>query len=480
MIDILLNKYNMMPAAVRASFWFTVSSVLLKGISFITLPIFSRILSPEEYGTIYVYSTWVSIIVVFSTLSLWCGVFKVSIARFHGNKSRIVAAYQGLALTATVIIGMFFIFFMHSAADMFDIPDILVIIIFVEILTLIPWNMWMVSEQFDYKYRAIVILTLVNGVLIPLFSYIGIMLFPENKAEAKIIGGLIPQIIESLIIGGMNFFKGGIFYDKALWKFGFTFNVVLIPHYLSGLILNQSDRIMIKKMCGGTDVGLYGMAYTFAMLITLFSNAIESSFTPHIYKSLAREDVEKLPRQSNIIILTLACVMAIMICFIPDVFTLVLPEEYYEAIWVFPPVITGILFMFMYSMFGAVEFYYKENKFVTIASCLGAVLNIALNYIFIDIFGYIAAAYTTLGCYILFAVGHYIFMNIVLKKNSCNYKLYDVHFIGIISVLLVLFSLVMEVLYINNYARWGMIGVLSVVLYSIKDNLIFGIKQMKQ
>lgn len=477
----ITEKYCKMPNAVRASLWFAVSNVLIRGISFITLPIFSRLLLPEEYGVIYVYQTWVGIISIFTTLGLWGGVFKVAIVNFDVSKYKVVSAFQGLSTFVTVVIGTICLsLFRNDMARLLDISDILVVVLFIDILSMVPVIMWKVSEQFDYKYHAVVSLTLVTAIFVPLFSYIGILLFPGNKAEAKIIGGLLPQVIVAAFIFVKNIIRGKVFFDKILWKFGFSFNVVLIPHYLSTLVLGQSDRIMINKICGSADAGLYGMAYTFATLITLISNAIETSLTPHVYKAIKNNDTVKIPQQINGIVFILACLMALMVCFIPDVFMFVLPVTYYDAIWVFPPVITGTFFIFLYSIFGAVEFYYKENKFVTIASCIGAVLNVVLNYYFINIFGYIAAAYTTLICYILFALAHYTFMNVVLKKNRCNYSLFDTRFLMIISSLLVVFSLSMEVLYSNSYARWIAVIMLLILLCNNKEKLNIVMEKIKQ
>ena len=152
---------------VKAAFWFAISNVFVKGISFITLPIFSRILLPEEYGVIYVYQTWAGIISIITTLGLWGGVFKVSIARYHGEKQRIVAAYQGLATTITVIVGIAFFLFREYLDDLLGISSVLVVVMFVEILSQIPLNMWIVSEQFDYRYKNVIFLTIINSILLP-------------------------------------------------------------------------------------------------------------------------------------------------------------------------------------------------------------------------------------------------------------------------------------------------------------------------
>ena len=71
----IITKYKNLPEAVKASLWFTICSILQKGISFITVPIFTRMLSTEEYGVISLFGAWQNIITIFATLNLSYQIF---------------------------------------------------------------------------------------------------------------------------------------------------------------------------------------------------------------------------------------------------------------------------------------------------------------------------------------------------------------------------------------------------------------------
>ena len=103
--------------------------------------------------------------------------------------------------------------------------------------------------------------------------------------------------------------------------------------------------------------------------------------------------------------------------------------------------------MFLYPIFGNIEFYFEANHFVMWASIGGAIMNIFLNFIFIKHFGYIAAGYTTLFCYILFALGHYIFMRRVLYQNLSGIQIYDSRYIFFFSFLLLILMLLIVIIY---------------------------------
>lgn len=63
---------------------------------------------------------------------------------------------------------------------------------------------------------------------------------------------------------------------------------------------------------------------------------------------------------------------------------------------------------------------YKKTKYIMVASIIGAVLNVILNFALIPVFGYLAAGYTTLFCYLLFALFHGVFMLKIAQEQKNN------------------------------------------------------------
>ena len=101
-----------------------------------------------------------------------------------------------------------------------------------------------------------------------------------------------------------------------------------------------------------------------------------------------------------------------------------------------------------------------------IASCIGAVTNILLNFIFIRRYGFVAAAYTSLVCYILFSVMHYVFSKKVLKENHINIEqLYDMRGVSIISIELLVFMVIFTVMYDLIVIRYTVILIIVCVVF---------------
>ena len=113
---------------------------------------------------------------------------------------------------------------------------------------------------------------------------------------------------------------------------------------------------------------------------------------------------------------------------------------------------------------------------------MGAILNIILNAIFMPIGGYLAAGYTTLMCYIVFALAHYIFMKKVCKKHVINESIYDEKNILVIAIILTIISLLVMLLYKLFIIRYLIIGcmiILAILKKNFIVNLLTKIKEKK-
>lgn len=170
----------------------------------------------------------------------------------------------------------------------------------------------------------------------------------------------------------------------------------------------------------------------------------------------------------------------IAMAFGPEIIKIFASKEYYDAIWVIPPVAASVYFIFLYSLFANIEFYFEKTKFVMIASCGGAIANIILNYIFIPIFGYYAAGYTTLVCYIMFSFAHYYFYLRVLKEHKEIGKIYNNKFIFGFSILILAFMFIMPMLYNDYNIRYCLILAMIIIVLMKRKYIFLAFKGIKK
>ena len=110
---------------------------------------------------------------------------------------------------------------------------------------------------------------------------------------------------------------------------------------------------------------------------------------------------------------------------------------------------------------------------------IGAALNIVLNYVFIKMFGYVAAGYTTFVCYLVYCIGHYIFVEHIIKKKFGRH-LIDWKYLAILFVLLVVLMILMSLTYKWPMLRYGIIVALLICVVAKRRTIIDVLKVIKR
>lgn len=461
----LISRYKNIPKEIKASFWYTACSIIQKCISFITLPIFARILSTTQYGQVSIYSSWVSIIVIFSTLNLQYGSFNTAMEKFQDDRDGYISAIQGLCLVLTMIILSIFLFVKDTLSSIMDLPFFLIAIMLIEILGTAIINFWAGKQRYEYKYQLMVIVTLGMTFFSVLLSLIFVFI-SEEKGYARIIGNSIITIL----FGGFFFYinkkRGKHLFNKEYWLYGIKFNLPLIPYYLSQMVFNQSDRLMINKMVGIEEAGIYNIAYTVSIVLTFVLTAINNSYIPWLYKKLRTKEF-KIINSITIPLIVLISILLIFLIFIaPELIMIIAGKPYMEAVWIVPPVAISQFFLFLSQLNINVMFYYEDKFSLVKGSIMSAILNLLLNYIFIKKFGYLAAGYTTLAAYIIFWLSNMIYMNKICHSKIKNYTkttLYNVKDILFVMLVFIFLSILSTCLYSFIYLRLGIIFIISIV-----------------
>lgn len=463
MLNRIKASYSSIPVKVKASFWFLVCSILQRGISVFTTPIFTRLLTTSDYGQYSVFNSWLDIISIFVTLRLYYGVFAQGLVKFSDDKKRYASAMQGLGLTLNLIWTLVYLLFRNFWNSLFGLTTVQMLAMLVMIWAAGACRFWAAEQRNEFKYRALVALTLGVSVLKPALS-IFFILHAEDKATARILGLALAELVGYSGLFFVQMARGRTFYSSKYWKHALMFNLPLIPHYLSQTVLNSSDRIMIRSMVGASEAGIYGLAYSISKIMSIFNQAMNQTLSPWMYQKIKANKAKDIETVAYPALIGVAGVNLIFIAFAPEVVAVFAPKAYHEAIWIIPPVAMSLFFTFAYHLFATFEFYYEKTKFIMLASIIGALLNITLNYIFINKCGYFAAGYTTLFCYIIYAVLHYLAMRKVCNEFLGDMKIYEIKWIILLSTIFLSIGFAFLFSYKHIVVRYSLIIILAIAL----------------
>lgn len=459
----MLKKWNAMPVAVKASVVYTVCSILQKCLSFLTMPLFTRLMTTAQYGQYMVYTSWSSIFTIFITLYLAFGCFNTAMVRFEKDSDRYIAAIQGICTVLAAVFLAIYLPFRTFFNELFELPTALVLLMVAEIVMTFSLSCWYGKLRFSFRYKPVAVVTLLIAVLSPLLAYFLVTASPE-KGYARIFGYGLVIIAFGGAIYIRNLLRGKSFFHKKYWRYALSFNVPLIPYYLSQVVFNQSDRIMISHFSGQDKAGIYGVACTLALMLNFVLNAVNDAYVPWLYRNLKAKTTADSPKVAGFIALLMAVLLLGVIGLAPELIALLAGKEYAQAVWAVGPVAVSVLLLFYSQLFINIQFYYEQKGMLVFASLGAAVLNIVLNALLIPVFGFLAAAYTTLASYLVFAGANYWTMRRTLKKQAVQEKLFDMRGLSMILAAFAALSAAAMALYDYLIIRLAIAAVLAVAV----------------
>jgi len=235
---------------------------------------------------------------------------------------------------------------------------------------------------------------------------------------------------------------------------------------------------MIKQICGAEDAAIYSIAYTTSMLVQILWSSMNQAWSPWLFDHIFQKDYVKIKEKSRLyLLLFMGIAMGIMLV-VPEVILVMAGAKYAAAKYVMPPVIVGMVFQFVYSMYVNLEMYQKKTIMISFGTLGAAAINIGLNYLLIPKFGYIAAAYTTLVGYACLMLFHFF----IVKLSHEFDGIYDDKFHFAMLGLIFVFHLLCMYLYQFVLIRYVVVVIYGFVLmgiaYKYRDNLLFFLKKV--
>ena len=458
-----LAKVNDMTPAAKASFWFVVSNIMLKGISFITTPIFTRLLDVADYGVSNLFITWEGIISIFATLSLSGGVYNVAMTKYEDDVDTVTSSFIGLTALTSIFVYSICIVVNLLFPNLFELNTGYLVFMWIQTFFNASTAFWLMRKRFTFDYKKVIAYTFSNAILSPVVAIIAVYFANENKAYAKVIGSGLWPIIIGFVIMMMLVFKGKKLYHKEYWKFALKFNIPLLPHYLSSSAVGSIGKLMLNHFANTAYVGLYGIAGSITGVMSIVTGSINNALIPHTLQSIKNGITKELNKSIKRYLLIIAIVCCGVLLFSREAVLILATPEYMDAIWFVAPLVLGTFISFLSGIIGNIVFYYEETKFMSYATMVTAVVNFVLNFVGIKFFGPYAAGYVTLATSLIRFFMYYF----TAKKFEKNLKdIVSLKFIFTLFLclfVLMILSLIFWDAFIVKLLLLGVVGILVVI-----------------
>ncbi|MCR5627042.1 MAG: oligosaccharide flippase family protein [Lachnospiraceae bacterium] len=449
------NK-NSNKEALKSGVWYTFSNFLLQGMAFITTPIFARLLTKADYGAYSNYVAWFSIVVIVCTIE-----FKSSVSRaYYDFKDDFDGYLSSVTWLGTFITAAFYIIVLtfHGFFEKLLGMDLLLInIMFINVLFAPALEILQAKHRIELKYKAFVVISVITTLLSTFLSVL-LVVNMKDRLLGRIIGQSAPMLVAYIIAFIVLIKAGKTVFKASYWKYAVAFSLPIVPHLLSNTILGSSDKIMITNMVGKEATASYSLAYSCGMIIAVLFTSMNQAWVPWLYDRLYKEEYGLVNRISKLYMIVFVIMVEGSILLAPELMLILGGKGYSESAYIVAPIMLGYGFKFAYTLYVNLEQFEKKTFFISVGTITSALVNIILNLILIPIFGYRAAAYTTMIGFILLFIMHMIFSTYILKLKNA----YSNSFIILMLIVMTACGLLSSLLYQNTIARYIVIGLLAV------------------
>lgn len=416
---------------------YLIANVIGMAVSLVALPVLTNLLSTAEMGIATSFITLKNIVTIILLLAMYISIDKifVSVKDYNERYKYLSSMYIFSTIVAILIYIVYFIFqvpinkILGFNTQMMTLMVVMCILINGCTLMVANWN-------FCNKAKYTFLYNLLASPISQILSIILVLILPSEKYLGRIIGVDFFNIVLGFVCGIVILKKGKRTFNKNYIKESLQISLPMIPHLLSQIFLSSCDLLMIKSIVGEASAGIYSVSYTISNILYTISLQIFKPWSPWVYRRIENKETDSIKENSKLImhIVWIFCIGIFTIA--PELIKLFINSEYGEASLIVPPICLGIFFQMMYTFFYDIEYYHKKNKQIAIFSVITAVINIILNYVAIHIWGYQAAAYTTIVSYMILCILHYFGMR---KIDKTQY--YDLKTLLVLSSVLILITL---------------------------------------
>ncbi|RLQ15597.1 oligosaccharide flippase family protein [Vibrio sp. SBT000027] len=442
-----------------------------KGILFLLLPVFTRYMTPDEYGVVASVLMLVPFFIIAFSLSIQASItryyFKYKhdkelLREFLGTNFTLLALVSLFMMSIVLIFGKDFFELFFSEID-FNPYIIYALIIGSLQPIIIAYFALLKAMQNIFRYMVLFNCYFSIQISLMLFTIINLDLKHDGYILSLLFSNLIFAIIFLILLSKKVRF--GL--NKKYIKESLTYCLPIVPVDGIGLVSSIVDRYFIIKFISLTAVGVYFVGYQIAMLVSLISLAINSAYTPIFFGKYESGDkcFSDIYRMSDYIVYFTSFIALIISVLSPFFVTLLFDKDYYESSDV-------IIYL---SFLGAIKSIYFLNtnvlslepklvKLKTIGIVIGAIVTSILGFFMTKYFGLVGAAISTLLGFFVTTV-----ILIIIVRNKTQFTFNNFKSMSFIISLFIL-SLICQMIDHMLYKAMVMIFVLTftLVLFEIE------------
>ena len=385
----------------KASLWYVASSAVARAIGALGTPIFTRLLTPEEYGLYPLYNTWLGVLTVIITLELTGTVMYRGLQRHREDTDSFIGAVLGLILTLSVIFLVIYALlggFINRLTGL-GTPEMLLML--VQIVSTSVISLYTARARFEYRYKAVAFLNLLTAVASPMLAVLFIA--SGIRAESRIIGSALALALTALPILIVTVRHCGALYSRNTWRYLLGKSLPLMPHYFAMTMILKVGEIAVSRIHGQEALGRFSVAMSVGMSLTVVTGGVMSALSPWMLRRVGGGDIGRIRELLFLLteLISLSCLGLFAIA--PEALALLASPAYRSALPAVYPLALSVIPTFLSGALMSGAAYFERSGISALPAVCAACLSAILSLLLLPFVDYRYLSLTVLACYTLLA-----------------------------------------------------------------------------
>lgn len=452
--------------AIKAGFWYVISTFLVKGLSFITHPIFAGLLTKEDLGAFSNFASWETLLLIITSLEM-----QNTVARayydFTDDFDKYVSSVTIASCGVTLVLYGIALLFSDVFTAITSIPSQFIHILFIMLLFQGSKQIFMAKERTLYRYKAVAAISAVNA-LVPTLIAVGMVMLAEKSGSSMLGGRIYGFYIPSALIGvgcALILLLKGKSFNWKYCKYGLALSFPLMLHYLTAQLLTSSNSIITTAQLGEEANAAVSTAASANHIMTTLLLAVSGAVTTWLMDNLNQENIKAVRKGTLLYVAGISTLAIGVILLSPEIVYILGSGKYPESVVLMPGFVVAVLIQSSTTIFTIMLTYQKKVVGTAVWTGIIAVLCVIAKYFLLPLYEQFnpGNGIQILPYINIVSFGVLFFINYIIVCRSGLGKYLNIK--GIIGILLVLllFMAISYFLYDHLMIRLGVIAVLGIV-----------------
>jgi O-antigen/teichoic acid export membrane protein len=455
-----------------------ISTMVGRFLNFILVPLYTNIFLPADYGIIqliYAYTAILNIVFIYGLDSAYLKF--ASFKDIGDEKDNFSTPYISVFVTSLL---MSFLIVVNTGVigDSLRIPSdyhyliyLAAAILFLDTNVVIPF----LKLRLDRRAKIFSLYRIIN-IIVNIFLNIYLILILHWGIEAIIISNLIASAVSLMLVSFTILKNLRLKFHSLLFKRMIKFGLPFLPAGFAIMLVQVIDVPILEKLTDLKTVGIYKANYKLGIFMMLFVNMFQFAWQPFFLQNAKEPNAKEMfSKVLTYFTLVGSVILIVLSLFITDIaqikisaFSLI-GAEYWSGLHIVPFILLAFLINGMHTIFSAGIYIEEKSIYVPMITGIGALINVAVNFLLIPTLNITGAAIAALVSYLFIGLGYYFvaqkFFKVKYELKRIGHIFIAIFFVGVVFyylnsigsllfsykiILLILFTLYMYFVAVNR------------------------------